>query len=461
MTQRKWYERIPHPVTMLFVIICLATIMSYILPAGMFERELVDDRQRVIPGTFQFIKQVPVSFLDMFVALSKGFKTASDIIWIVFASGIMFGILEKSMMVENAVGSLVKQLGLKRKYTIVVVMTFVFGMLGVAVGYENNIAMVPIGAMLALALGGDLILAAGMSVAAITVGFGLSPINPYTVGTGHKIAELAMFSGAPFRSVICFCGLALLAFYNVRYFKKISTAPSPLSAGLDTSGFSLSKGIDKYSMTGNNWLVAFIFVGGMVAMLYGIFVHHWYLQEISAIFVMIAIAAGIAARLSAREISETTLDSIAVVAPGAFMVGFATTIKVILEMGQISDTIAYYLSEMLTSLPVLASAIVMSIAQCVLNLMIPSGSGQALATLPVMIPVGDLVGLTRQTTILAFQIGDGVTNLVNPTLGGLIAMLSLCRVPFDRWLRFIVPLTLMILVMAWVFLMIAVGIGWS
>ena len=461
MTQRKWYERIPHPVTMLFVIICLATIMSYILPAGMFERELVDDRQRVIPGTFQFIKQVPVSFLDMFVALSKGFKTASDIIWIVFASGIMFGILEKSMMVENAVGSLVKQLGLKRKYTIVVVMTFVFGMLGVAVGYENNIAMVPIGAMLALALGGDLILAAGMSVAAITVGFGLSPINPYTVGTGHKIAELAMFSGAPFRSVICFCGLALLAFYNVRYFKKISTAPSPLSAGLDTSGFSLSKGIDKYSMTGNNWLVALIFVGGMVAMLYGIFVHHWYLQEISAIFVMIAIAAGIAARLSAREISETTLDSIAVVAPGAFMVGFATTIKVILEMGQISDTIAYYLSEMLTSLPVLASAIVMSIAQCVLNLMIPSGSGQALATLPVMIPVGDLVGLTRQTTILAFQIGDGVTNLVNPTLGGLIAMLSLCRVPFDRWLRFIVPLTLMILVMAWVFLMIAVGIGWS
>jgi len=461
MTKRKWYERIPHPVTMLFAIICLATIMSYILPAGMFERELVDGRQRVVPGTFQFTEQFPVSFLDMFVALSKGFKTASDIIWIVFASGIMFGILEKSMMIENAVGSLVKQLGLKRKYTIVVVMTFVFGMLGVAVGYENNIAMVPIGAMLALALGGDLILAAGMSVAAITVGFGLSPINPYTVGTGHKIAELPMFSGAPLRSIICFCGLAVLAFYNVRYFKKIASSPSSLSAGLDTSGFSLSKGIDKYSMTGNNWLVAIIFLGGMMAMLYGIFVHHWYLQEISAVFVMIAIAAGIAARLSAREISETTLSSIAVVAPGAFMVGFATTIKVILEMGQISDTIAYYLSEMLTSLPVLASAIVMSIAQCVLNLMIPSGSGQALATLPVMIPVGDLVGLTRQTTILAFQIGDGVTNLINPTLGGLIAMLSLCRVPFDRWLRFIVPLTLMILVMAWVFLLIAVGIGWQ
>ncbi len=461
--QRKmWYERIPHPVTMLFGIIIFATVLSYILPAGMFERELVDGRQRVVPGTFTYIDQQPVSFLDMFVALAKGFKTASDIIWIVFASGIMFGILEKSKMVENAVGTIVKKLGLQRKYFIVVVMTFIFGMLGVAVGYENNIAMVPIGAMLSMAIGGDLILAAGISVAAITVGFGLSPINPYTVGTGHQIAELPMFSGAAFRSLICFSGLSILAYYNVRYFKRIVKDKSAsLGQDLDTSGFSLSQRLDAYSMSLNNWLVAAVFLTGMGVMLYGIFNYHWYLQEIAAIFIMIAIGAGTAARLSSREISESVLHSISVVAPGAFMVGFATTIKVILEMGQISDTIAFNLSEVLTSLPLYGSAIVMSLAQCVMNLMIPSGSGQALATLPVMIPVGDLVGLTRQSTILAFQIGDGVTNLLNPTLGGLIAMLSLCRVPFDRWLRFIAPLTLMLVVMSWLFLMLAVLIGWA
>lgn len=460
--RKKWYERIPHPVTMLFGIIVLATIMSYLLPAGLFERELVEGRQRVMPGTFHYTAQQPVNLLDMFVALAKGFKTASDIIWVVFASGIMFGILQKTKMVENAVGTLVKKLGLKRRYLIVVVMTFVFGMLGVAVGYENNIAMVPIGAMLAIALGGDLILAAGMCVAAITVGFGLSPINPYTVGTGHQIAELPMFSGALYRSVLCFCGLSLLAFFNVRYFKRIINDPSKgLGIGLDISGFSLSKGIQEYRMSVNNWLVAFIFLGGMIAMLFGIFIHHWYLQEIAAIFVMIAIAAGVVGGLSATEISENVLHSISVVAPGAFMVGFATTIKVILEMGQISDTIAFNLSELLTSLPIYVAALVMSMAQCVMNLMIPSGSGQALATLPVMIPVGDLVGLTRQTTILAFQIGDGVTNLINPTLGGLIAMLSLCRVPFDRWLRFIVPLMLSILFMSWVFLMAAVLTGYA
>ncbi len=460
--KKRWYERIPHPVSMLFGIIVLATILSYILPAGMFERELVDGRQRVVPGTFKFVDQNPVSILDMFTALAKGFKSASDIIWVIFASGIMFGILERSKMVENAVGTLVKKLGLKRRYLIVIVMTFVFGLLGIFVGYENNIAMVPIGAMLSLAIGGDLILAAGMCVAAITVGFGLSPVNPYTVGTGHQIAEMPMYSGAALRSLVCFCGLSLLAFYNVRYFRKINQdRTKSIGDDLDTEGLSLSKSLNEYSMSLNNWLVALIFVGGMAYMLFGIFTYGWYLQEIAAVFVMIAIAAGIGARLNPREISETTLKSISIVAPGAFMVGYATTIKVILEMGQISDTIAFQLSDMLTSLPIYGSAIVMSLAQCVMNLFIPSGSGQALATLPIMIPVGDLVGLTRQTTILAFQIGDGVTNLINPTLGGLIAMLSLSRVPFDRWLSFITPLMLMILFMCWIFLMLAIAIGWN
>ncbi len=461
-TKKKWYTRIPHPVTMLFGIIILASLLSHLLPAGEYARQLVDGRQRVVPGTFEYIDASPISFLGIFTSMAKGFDAASDIIWVVLTSGIMFGILQHSKMVENAVGTIVRVIGIKQKYFIVVLMTFLFGMLGIAVGYENNIAMIPIGAMLSLAIGGDLILAAGMSVGAVTVGFGLSPINPYTVGTGHQIAELPMFSGALLRSMVCFLGLSLLALYNVRYFQKINKDKNAgLGQGLDESGFSLTQSIDKYSMDQKSWLVAFLFVAGMAIMLYGIFQWKWYLKEIAAIFTMISIACGIGSRMKASQIGETALKSVAMVAPGAFMVGFATTIKVILEDGQISDTIAFHLSEVLVSLPLYASAIVMSISQCVMNIMIPSGSGQALATLPVMIPVGDIVGLTRQTTILAFQIGDGVTNLVNPTLGGMIAMLSLCRVPFDRWLRFIGPITLLILLMCWVFLIIAVATGWA
>lgn len=461
-SSKKWYERIPHAVTMLFGIIVLVTILTYILPAGSYDREVVDGRNRVIPGSYQEIAATPVGLLGMFKAIPLGFKAAAEIIFITLAGGIMFGIMEKSRAVENTIGTLVKSLGIKRKYFIVVLMTFVYAFLGIAVGYENNIAMVPIAAVLSLALGGDLVLAAGISVGAMTVAFGLSPINPYTVGTGHKIAELPLFSGALLRSILCFSALCLMAYHNVRYFKKITQHPEKgLGLGLNEDGLTLSKPIDQYSMTTNNWLVLSIFVGGLAIAIFGIFQYHWYINELSAIFLMIALAGGLVSRMKADTISETVLKSIAIAAPGAFMVGYATSIKVLMEMGNIGDTISFHLSELLQGLPLYASAIAMSASQCVINLFIPSGSGQALATLPVMIPLGEVLGLTRQCTILAFQIGDGVTNLVNPTLGGLIAMLSLCRVPLDRWIRFIFPVLVAILAIAWIVLMIAVATGYS
>ena len=461
-TSRRWYERIPHPVVMLFGIIIFASILSYILPAGNFEREEVGGRERVVAGSYQEVEASPVSFLDMFRALPIGFKTASDIIFVVLASGIMFGILEKSRMIENAVGRLIYRLGVERKFLIVVVMTFLFGMLGVVVGYENNIALVPIAAVLSLALGGDLVLAAGISVGAITVGFGLSPINPYTVGTGHTIAELPLFSGAWLRTILCLAAIGLLAWFNVRYFKKILADPDRgLGKGLNEEGLSLSQPLESYGLTRRHQLMLAIFVGGMAVMLWGIFQWKWFFHEIAAIFVIISILCGIVAGMNGRVLSETALEAIGKVAPGAFMVGYATTIKVILEMGNVSDTIAHGLVEMLTVLPTYASAVAMSASQSIINFMIPSGSGQALATLPIMIPTGELLGLTRQTTILAFQIGDGVTNLVNPTLGGLIAMLSMCRVPFDRWLRFIFPLVGGIILISWVVLLFSVAIGYG
>ncbi len=460
--QKKWYERVPHAITILFGIIILVTGLTYIVPAGSFERILVEGRQRVVPGSYHLLDSTPVGLLDMFKAIPLGFKAAVEIIFIVLAGGIMFGIMEKSKAVENAIGSLVQSMGIQKRFTIVVIMTFAYGLLGVAVGYENNIAMVPIAAVLSLALGGDLILAAGISVGAMTIGFGLSPINPYTVGTGHKIAELPMFSGAILRSALCFIGLSLMAFYNVKYFKKILKDKSKsLGNGLDISGIKLSKPLGEYKLSRQNTLVISTFFIGLLVILYGVFNHHWYINELSAIFLMIALICGIIARMSPNEFSENVLKSVAQAAPGAFMVGFATTIKVLMEMGNIGDTISHNLAELLQGLPLYASAISMSISQCVINLFIPSGSGQALATLPVMLPLGEVLGLTNQTTILAFQIGDGVTNLVNPTLGGLIAMLAMCRVPLDRWIRFILPVVGWVLIISWVFLLIAVSIGYS
>ena len=215
-----FFERVPHAITLIFSIIILVTALSYLVPAGTYERINLNGRTTVIPNSYNLIESTPVNILQMFKAIPLGFKAAAEIIFIVLAGGIMFGFIEKSKAIENAVGTLIKKLGLKRKYLIVVIITFIYGLLGVAVGLENNIALVPIAAVISLALGGDLILGAGISVGSMIIGFGLSPINPYTVGIGHKLAELPMFSGSLLRSVLCFVGLSIMALYNVLYFKK-------------------------------------------------------------------------------------------------------------------------------------------------------------------------------------------------------------------------------------------------
>lgn len=217
-----FFKEFPHSIVLLFFIIVLATLATHIIPAGTFDRVLIDGRLRVMAGTYRLIAEQPLGLMDMFIAMPKGFGVAIEVIWVVMASGIMFGILEKSKMIENVVGTLIFKLGLKRRLIIVVVLTYLFGLLGVMVGYENNIAMIPIAATISLALGGDLMLAAAIAVGGVTVGFGLSPINPYTVGTGHKIAELPMFSGALMRSMLCFQRLPFWPILIVFILKKLS-----------------------------------------------------------------------------------------------------------------------------------------------------------------------------------------------------------------------------------------------
>lgn len=457
-----WFARIPHPLIMLFGIIVMVTILTYLLPAGTYERVAVDGRMRVVPGSFTTMTQQPLGLLQMFRAFPEGYQIASPVIFICLASALMFVLLERTRTIENVVGTLLKHLGDQGAETIIVLLTLFYGLLGILVGYENNMATVPIAAVIILALGGDLVLAAGVSVGGMTVAFGLSPVNPYTVGVGHNIAELTLFSGWELRSVLCAGALLLTAWYNVRYYRSSKGDVSrSIGEGLDTSGMTLSKPLAEYNVSGRNWILLGIFLLGLAWVLYGVFAYGWFINDISAVFLVVTVGLAIASGLKGKEIAQAGMQSIAQMAPATFIIGMAATVKVIMEQGMIQDTICHGLASALDGLPTLASAIGMSIGQSGLNLLIPSGSGQALATLPVMIPLGELLGLTRQTSILAFQIGDGVTNLFNPSLGGLIAMLGLCRVPFDRWLRFILPLTGMLLLWAWLGLIVAVLIGWS
>lgn len=459
---RSWYASIPPPLIMLFLIIVAVTLMTHLLPAGTYERVEVDGRTRVLAGSYAAVASSPVGFFDMFRSFPEGYRVATPVIFICLASALMFSVLERTRTIENAVGRVVYLLGAKRAELLLVLLTFVYGGLGIMVGYENNIATVPIAVVVVLALGGDLVLAAGVAVGGMTVAFGLSPINPYTVGIGHDIAGLPLFSGWWLRSLLCAGALGIVAWYNVRYYRRMRKDPdASIGQGLDTRGLALSRPLEDYRISKRNaWLLS-VFLLGLAVVLYGVFAFRFGINEISAVFLIVLVVSALTSGLSAREVTDAGMQSVAQMAPATFIIGMAATVKVILEQGQIQDTISYGLAQVLEGLPASVSAVGMSIGQSGLNLLIPSGSGQALATLPVMIPLGDALGLSAQISILAFQIGDGVTNLFNPSLGGLVAMLSLCRVPFDRWLRFALPLTGILLVWAWLGLLVGVGSGYS
>jgi uncharacterized ion transporter superfamily protein YfcC len=341
-------------------------------------------------------------------------------------------------------------------------MTFMYAMLGTFMGFESSIGLIPIAALLSLAIGGDLVLAAGMSVAAVAVGFGLSPVNIYTVGTGQKLAELPLFSGALLRSILCLGGIAALAWYNVRYFRRSILNPqTSLGFGLDAHGLTLSKPIAGYGIGRKDAVILMAAAVGLGAKLWGVFIYHWVISDVAALYCAVALGIGLINRNTTHEFGEIVLKGVAKVAPGAFMVGYASSIKEVLAMGRINDTIAHHSAGLLDGLPLYLAAVGMTFVQGAINFLIPSGSAQALATLPVLIPVGEVLGLTRQTTILAFQVGDGVTNLINPALGGLIAMLTLTRVPLDRWLRFIFPYFLLLLLLALVAVVVSVAIKYG
>ncbi len=459
---KKWYEFIPHPVIILFGMIVLAWLFTYIIPSGEFSRMDIDGKQKVIAGSFHFVESARLSPMVIFKSMPKGYKAAIEVIFIIIASGIMFGTLNATGSVENAVGSFVKTLGKKQQNLLIFGMTFLYGILGMFIGYENNIAMIPIAAVLSLAIGGDLVLATGIAVGGVTVGFGLSPFNPYTVGTAQRIADLPLFSGATLRLILCLLGLTIMAWYNIYYFKKIKEKPSKgLGNDLDSSGFSLSKPLETFQMKSKDWIILSSFVIMFFVLIYGVFEFKWYLNDISALFLVFSLFLVFFLNKTNLEIGELILESVAKVAPGAFMVGFAATIRIVMEEGKVSDSITYYLANSLAGLPNYLSAIGMVATQSLMNFMIPSGSGQALATMPILIPLGELLNLTKQTVVLAFQVGDGVSNLVNPTFGGLIAMIAICRVPFERWLRFIAPVVVILIALTIAFVMLAVFLNYG
>lgn len=454
---KRWFDLTGDPIALIFYMLIIAAILTYIVPAGEYTREIINGRTIVEANSYHTIQQNPISPFDIFTSISRGLVSAGIYSFIVFVTGGLFYMFSITGTMRNFIGTLVNKVGYKNRNVLIFVCTYFFGLLGASTGFESNIALVPIAILVAAGIGYGNIVGACISIGGIGIGFALSPINPYTVGTAQIIAELPIFSGALLRTILVFIALTSLSIYIVKY-----VAPQDINNDNNTK---LSNNL---KMSIKDWFVISSFLTGIITIALcsylagsGILKRPWYIHEIVAVFLILSIITAIVFRYSPNQYVEYMVKGASQVTGGALVIGVAASIRIVLEDGQIIDTIIYYLSNSLDGLPTVFSAILASIFQGVLNLFIPSGSGQALATMPILIPVADLIGLSRQLMVLSFQVGDGLTNLIIPTSGGTLAMLAIAKLTYIQWVKVIFPFILFSYFISWLFITIGYYTNWA
>ena len=286
-------------------------------------------------------------------------------------------------------------------------------------------------------------------------------MNPFSVGVAQGIAELPTFSGIGLRLVLFFVLWAVTSGYVVRYAKKVKADPAKSMVYEIEKDFHQTEQEELADFDFRHALVLLIFTGGFGIIAYGVFKYGWFIPEIAAVFLGMGLLSGLIGGMAANEIADTFVEGAKDMVFAAIVVGLARGILVIMENGMILDTIIYFFSNQISKLPSMLSVTGMYVTQILINFVIPSGSGQAAATMPLMVPLADTLKITRQTSVLAFQLGDGFLDSIMPTSGILIAQLAIARISYGKWAKFLMPLVIAWLLIGLVFLLFAHSISYG
>jgi len=454
--------RIPHTLVLLFGMIVLALLLTYVLPQGRFERVTTETgRQQVVPGSYRLAEEpVRLTPFALFTSIPEGFAAGQDIIFFIFIIGGAFGVFRATGAADALIAWLLRRVGGNPALLVLAGMV-VFALGSSTIGMaEEYLPFVPILLALGLGLGFDAIAAISIMVVGYGIGYGAALINPFTVFIAQDIAEVPQASGLLYRGALLVVFLAI-GFHHVwRYAIRVKADPSrSLLADLPNDETHAVRG--DLALTKTHVAVLGTIVGFLVLLLVGLKWWHWYLIEMGALFLGLTIALGLVSRLGIDRTAKEFCVGAAELTTTALLVGFARTIQIVLDEGQVVDTIVNGIAEPLRGLGAHAAAVGMLLVQSVCNFFIPSGSGQAYVTMPIMAPLADLVGVSRQVSVLAYQFGDGFTNIAIPTNPVLVGILAMAGIPFDRWMRFLLPLMLKILVVAALALVVAVAIGFT
>ena len=441
-------KRIPHTFTIVFALIVLAAMTTWFVPAGEYQRQTVDGREVVAGDTFHFVDRSPQTW-QVFSALFHGFVDKADIIIFILMVGGAFWILNNSHAIDVGVMAFLRRVQRLSRFRLIrwlgvnnIIITLVmlmFSLFGAIFGMsEETIAFVVVFIPLAIQMGYDSIVGVCMCYVAAHVGFAGAMLNPFTIGIAQGIAGLDLFSGLEYRLfcwvVLTVIGIAFVLWYAARV--KAKPERSPVYK-LDDYWRERAESSTQDTLSVRQALILILLLLTIVALVVGVLSFDWYIAEISALFFAMGILAGILDRQSADSIAKLFLEGCKDILSAALVVGLASGIIFILRDGHVIDTLLYGLTRSIAKSGEVTSLAVMYVFQTLLNIVMPSGSAKAALTMPIMAQFADLINISRQTTVLAFQFGDGFTNMLTPTSGVLIGVLGIARIPYGTWLKWV------------------------
>lgn len=441
--------KFPHPLSLLFLGVALAACLTWVLPAGQYDRhrDEATGRDVVTPGTFRPAAPNPVSPFSALVALPRGMADAGSVIFFVFLVGGAFTAVDRTGALRALVDLLVARTA-GRGILVIPIVSVLFAALGALENMQEEIiALVPVLLLLTARLGLDPLVAVAISAGSAAVGAAFSPLNPFQVLIAQKLSQLPPGSGAGFRTAFLVMAVLFWIAATMRYIARgraLTKAPASEAGTASMGGRDL----------GILATVALSFAAFMV----GIIQFGWDFDQLSAPFVAMGVLAGLLGGLGAAGTALAFAEGFASMATAAMLIGVARAISYVLDQGHVIDTLVHAMVTPLESLPSYASAIGMMLLHVGIHIPVPSVSGQAALTMPVLIPVGDLVSVSRQTVVLAYQYGAGLTDVITPTNGGMMAILAAAGVPHEKWIRFALPVFGALLTLGGIAVAVAIAI---
>ncbi|PLR71344.1 hypothetical protein CYJ37_19920 [Bacillus sp. UMB0728] len=452
----------PDAFVILFGLLVLVWLASFIIPAGEFERT-TEGRPTVIPGTFHLVDSERLGIMDLFLSIQYGIIDTANLIGLVIIMGGAIAVIEASGTIDSGVRVLVDKTR-NQKYLLVAVVSTLFGVISaIGVGSNAVIAFIPLGIILAKALKLDAIAGIAIVYLGYFSGSAAAVFDPITLGVAQEIAGLPLFSGVVLRIVLFFALIIVTIIYVSLYIKKISADPAKSFMGEQPFSDSVSSTDDKTvpSFNGTHKLLILYFTLCLGIFVYGSINNGWGINELSAIFIINAIGSALIARMGPNTFVKVFMGGAKNLLYGALIIGIAKAITVLMEQGLILDTVVNALFIPLSNLSPMFGALAMFIFNWLFNFLVPSGSGQAAVVMPMLTPLADMLGLTRQTAVIAFKLGDGITNIITPTSGVLMAVLAVGGVSWVRWIRFAFPLMCLWTLIGIAFVVVAVLINYG